>query len=72
MTQRVAWQRWGEYLLAILAGNFLYFLLEPHLPIALRHRRFAIDAGLALDFLFCLGCYGLLRPVSFLRSEGTK
>ena len=30
--------RWGEYLLAILGGNAIYLLAEPHLPEALRHR----------------------------------
>jgi hypothetical protein len=53
--------RWGEYLAAIFGGNIVYFLLEPSLPAALRHQRFQVDAGLALDFAFCVAVYGLIR-----------
>ncbi len=55
-----AWQ-WGEYILAILAGNILYLLIEPYLPIELRHRLFRADPGVLLDFLICAGIYGLVR-----------
>ncbi len=54
-------RRWGEYLAAILGGNIIYFLLEPRLPAALRHRIFRVDAGLALDFVICVGVYALIR-----------
>jgi hypothetical protein len=47
---------------AILLGNALYFLLlAPLLPEAWRHQRFALDLGLGLDFLLCLGLYALAR-----------
>lgn len=54
-------RRWFEYLLAILLGNLLYFSLMPWLPRFLRHQRFALDLGLLLDFLLCLGVYVTLR-----------
>jgi hypothetical protein len=47
---------------AVLLGNGLYFLvLFPWLPEGWRHQPFALDAGLGLDFLLCLGVYVLLR-----------
>jgi hypothetical protein len=47
--------RWVRALAAVVAGNALYFLLvAPALPMTLRHRPFALDAGLGLDFLICL------------------
>lgn len=45
-------------LIAVLAGNAIYFvLLLPHLPQWLRHRPMKIDAGLAFDFVICLVLY---------------
>lgn len=46
---------------AILLGNLIYFLLLPQLPAWAQHERFALDWGLAVDFLFCVAVYGLLR-----------
>ncbi len=54
-------RRWSEYLVAILAGNIIYLFVEPQLPPALHHRISQIDAGLAIDFLICVGAYGLVR-----------
>src|SRR5262249_58690677 len=52
-------------LVAVLAGNAIYFLLMPHLPVALRHRAFQIDVGLLLDGMICtaivLGLWALER-----------
>ncbi|HJY86541.1 MAG TPA: hypothetical protein VKE24_06845 [Candidatus Acidoferrales bacterium] len=53
-------RRWGEYLLAILGGNILFLLLEPHLPAALRHETFRVDWGLGLDFALCASLYGMI------------
>jgi hypothetical protein len=53
-------RRWGEYLLAILGGNILFMLLEPHLPAALRHQIFRMDWGLGLDFALCASLYGVI------------
>ena len=50
--------RWLSALAAVVAGNALYFLLvAPALPAQLRHRPFALDAGLGVDFLICLALY---------------
>jgi hypothetical protein len=56
-------RRWAEYLLAVLGGNIIYLAIEPQLPNPLRHRMFQVDLGLAIDFLICVGLYGLIRLV---------
>jgi len=56
-------RQWGEYLLAILAGNILYLLIEPRLPAALHHRLFRVDAGVLIDFVLCAMIYGAIRLV---------
>jgi len=56
------WANFWKSLIAILIGNAFYFLLlSPHLPPAGRHRDFAIDLGLLIDFWVCLVIYGLLQ-----------
>ena len=42
-----------DALVAVLAGNAIYFLLMPHLPTVIRHRLFKEDLGLLVDFLIC-------------------
>jgi hypothetical protein len=55
-------RRWVEYLVAILAGNAIYFLvLFRGLPPALRHEPLRIDAGLLLDFVCCILVYAAIR-----------
>jgi hypothetical protein len=54
-------RRWAEYLVAVLGGNIVYLAIEPGLPTAFRHRMFQIDPGLAVDFLICVGLYGVVR-----------
>jgi hypothetical protein len=55
-------RRWLEYLIAILIGNAIYyFSLFPHLPVELRHQGFQMDWGVVLDFVVCVGVYGLIR-----------
>ena len=49
-------------LIAVLAGNAVYFLLlVPRLPAAGRHRPFGLDLGLLIDFWACLVVYGLIE-----------
>lgn len=63
-------RRWLEYLIAILLGNAIYyFSLQPHLPPAWRHPGANIDRGLFLDFLVCVGVYGLIRLGIYLQRE---
>jgi hypothetical protein len=49
-----------QSLSAIILGNVAYFLLAPSLPLP-RHRPFQLDAGLVVDFFFCVVAYGLIR-----------
>ena len=56
-------RRWAEYLVAILIGNIVYLFVEPQLPEGMRHRLFRVDPGLAIDFLLCVGVYGLVLLV---------
>lgn len=53
----------AKMLLAILAGNVLYYLLMPRLSEFWQHKLFQIDAGLGLDFLFCAGMYAVVRAI---------
>ncbi len=52
----------ADVLGAVLVGDLLYFYgLLPRLPEAWRHQPFALDPGLALDLLLCLGLFALAR-----------
>lgn len=42
-----------DALVAVLAGNAIYYLLMPHLPTVARHGLFKEDWGLLLDFAIC-------------------
>ena len=60
-------RRWLEYLVAILIGNAIYyFSLVPHLPDSLRHQGFHVDLGMLVDFVICVGVYGLMRVAASL------
>jgi hypothetical protein len=48
-------------LIAVLAGNAVYFLLMPYLPPRLRHDPFKQDLGLVLDFAICFVLFLLVR-----------
>ena len=50
-------------LIAILAGNAIYFSVQRWLPLKAQHQPFVIDWGLAVDFWICLFCWGLLRLI---------
>lgn len=64
------WANFWKSLAAILIGNALYFLVvSPLLPPAGRHRDFAIDLGLVIDFWVCLVVYGLIQLM--LRRKNT-
>lgn len=60
-----------EALVAVLAGNALYFvLLTPHLPPVARHAVGQIDLGLGVDFVLCGALYLLLRRLDRPPSKG--
>jgi hypothetical protein len=50
-----------DALVAVLAGNAIYFLLMPHLPTAIRHRLFKEDLGLLVDFLICTVIFAAVK-----------
>jgi hypothetical protein len=56
-------QRLWRYLIAILAGNAIYFAIERFLPPRGQHQPFQIDWGLAVDFWICVACYGIVRLI---------
>jgi hypothetical protein len=58
-----------QALVAVLAGNAVYFLLMPYLPHAARHAPFRTDLGLAVDAAFCLVALGLVKWVSSRNRE---
>jgi hypothetical protein len=50
-----------DALVAVLAGNAIYFLLMPHLPAAIRHRLFREDLGLLVDFCICAAIFAAVK-----------
>jgi hypothetical protein len=56
-------------LVAVLAGNAVYFLLMPYLPPGTRHAPSRIDLGLVVDFWFCLVVFGIIKTVAGRRRE---
>jgi len=50
-----------DALVAVLAGNEIYFLLMPHLPAVVRHRLFKEDLGLLVDFLICAVIFAVVK-----------
>ncbi len=46
-----------DALVAVLAGNAIYFLLMPHLPAVARHSLFKEDWGLLVDFGICAAIF---------------
>jgi hypothetical protein len=52
-----------DALLAVLAGNAIYFLLMPHLPAFARHRLFREDWGLLVDFAICAAIFVAVKYV---------
>jgi hypothetical protein len=53
-----------QSLIAVLAGNALYFSVMPHLPPAARHVPPRLDLGVAVDFWFCLLIFGTIKTVA--------
>jgi len=53
MAKSQTFSNFVDALLAVLAGNAIYFLLMPHLPGAMRHSLFIEDWGLVADFIIC-------------------
>jgi hypothetical protein len=56
-------------LLAVLAGNAAYFLVERYLPVGARHVVFKFDWGMVVDFWFCLVAFGVVKAVANWRRK---
>ncbi len=63
--------KWIKFLVAILAGNAVYFAISPHLPMAAQHRSWSVDLGTVIDFWICVVLYGLLELGSSWRRKDT-
>ena len=53
----------AQSLIAVLAGNIVYFLLMPYLPPAAQHVH-KYDLGMVVDFAFCLVFLGVIKTIS--------
>ncbi len=51
-------------LIAVLAGNAMYFLFLPYLPVRARHVPFHMDLGMVVDLWFCLAVLGIVKTVA--------
>jgi hypothetical protein len=51
-------------LVAVLAGNAIYFALERYLPMRAHHSPMRIDLGTLVDFWFCLVIFGIIKTVA--------
>jgi hypothetical protein len=58
-----------QALVAVLAGNVLYFLLVPHLPPPARHVPPRLDLGMLVDFWICLVIFGAIKTVAGRRGK---
>jgi hypothetical protein len=54
----------AQSLIAVLAGNVVYFLLMPLLPPAARHVAPRLDLGVLVDFWFCLVGLGVIKTLT--------
>jgi len=50
-----------DALVAVLAGNAIYFLFMPHLPKVARHALFKEDWGLLVDFIICAALFAAVK-----------
>jgi hypothetical protein len=56
-------------LIAVLAGNAIYFGVMPYLPVSARHVAPKLDLGLVVDFWICLVILGIVKTVARYRRE---
>jgi hypothetical protein len=59
-------------LVAVLAGNALYFALERYLPVRAQHVAFKIDLGTVVDFWFCLVVFGVIKTLAGRRRDSDR
>jgi hypothetical protein len=61
-----------QSLIAVLAGNALYFLLMPYLPVRVRHVPLRMDLGVVVDFWLCLVVFGVIKTVAGWGNQSSK
>jgi len=61
MAKRTTLGNFLDALVAVLAGNAIYFLLMPHLPRVMRHSLFIEDWGLLVDFAICTIVFAIVK-----------
>ena len=66
---KIAVANFVQALIAVLAGNAMYFLLLPHLPPPARHVPPKVDLGMLVDFWFCLVVFGLIKTVAARKAK---
>jgi len=59
-------------LIAVLAGNALYFLAERYLPARAHHSPFRLDLGMLVDFWFCLVVFGIIKTMARQRQHSRR
>jgi hypothetical protein len=52
-----------QSLIAVLAGNAIYYGIYRYLPPRGQHQLYRVDWGLAVDFWICVICYFLIRMI---------
>ncbi|MGB9074679.1 MAG: hypothetical protein WCC22_18730 [Terriglobales bacterium] len=67
MSKSAGMRNFLDALVAVLAGNAIYFLLMPHLPLPARHSLFREDWGLLVDFCICAAIFAGLK---LMRQKG--
>ena len=57
MARKATVRNFLEALLAVVAGNAIYFLIMPYLPLSARHSWLKEDWGLVVDFCICTAIF---------------
>jgi putative flippase GtrA len=60
-SSKIIMKNFLDALVAVLAGNALYYLLMPHLPAVAWHRLFQEDWGLLVDFAICTAIFAVVK-----------
>jgi hypothetical protein len=58
--------------IAVVAGNAVYFLLMPHLPLAARHVPMRLDLGVLIDFWLCLVFLGAIKTLARVKRSSRE
>jgi uncharacterized membrane protein YraQ (UPF0718 family) len=56
-------------LIAVLAGNAIYFLTMSYLPAPARHVARRMDLGMVVDFWICLVVLGIIKTAVWIKKR---